>query len=132
MFFIPGFLFHVEVSKTHQSRQDINCHDRIKKTDKGPPCHAGDVGSFHLGNGGKDTEHGIADARRQNTEGDQVRQGVNLNPVAHLLNGPVFLCPGNFSVKRVTQSGQHEKEDTDEGMPLPVHADQDSQSCRDQ
>ena len=110
----------------------VSVHDRIEDADKRPSGHPADVYPVNLRHGWEDPEHGVADAGRKNAEGDKIGERVDLDAIAPLLQGTVLLGAGHFSVKCVAQSGDHEKEYPDEGVPLSVHADQDPQNSGDQ
>lgn len=108
----------------HQGRQNIQHQYRIQKPNQ--PNARPDAGrSAQTGNHRRIAHECDTDARRQDAEGDEVRQRVDLDAELALQLRPVLLAAGNAAVECVKQAAQQQKQRPQHRMPRPTQGDED-------
>ena len=85
-FTLPLCFHHIKICKADQACQSVEQKDR----------HS--INMIH--------SKFKAKYNGQNTEADDISQGIDLDAKAFLFICPVLLCSGNFSVKHIAQSGK--------------------------
>lgn len=121
-FYVPGIIRAVYV---HQGRQNIQHQHRIQKPNQ--PNARPDAGrSAQTGNHRRIAHECDTDARRQDAEGDEVRQRVDLDAELALQLRPVLLAAGKAGVECVKQAAQQQKQRPQHRMPRPTQGDKDS------